>query len=47
MNKKLTQLGVLVDKKQLKMIDDAAKSIGLSRSAFVRFVLTQHIVKGK
>lgn len=35
----LVQLGVLMTKKQLKDIDKMAKAMGLSRSAFVRFVL--------
>jgi ACT domain-containing protein len=45
--KELIQLGVLVDTTQMKAIDKAAKSVGLSRSAYVRFVLMQHIIKVK
>ena len=42
----LVQLGVLMTKKQIKMIDSAAKRIGLSRSAYVRHVLmTQFMEK--
>ena len=42
----LVQLGVLMTKKQIKMIDSAANSIGLSRSAYVRHVLmTQFMEK--
>ena len=38
-NKDLVQLGVLMTKAQLKKIDVSAKKFGLSRSAYVRWVL--------
>lgn len=46
-NKKdLVQLGVLMSKKQIKMIDTEAKKLGLSRSAYVRYILfTFHLVE--
>lgn len=46
-NKKdLVQLGVLMSKKQIKIIDAAAKKMGLSRSAYVRYILfTFHLVE--
>ena len=44
--KEFVQLGVLMTKQQIKMIDAAAKKIGLSRSAYVRHVLmTQFLEK--
>jgi ACT domain-containing protein len=39
------QLGVLMSKKQIKIIDLAAKKIGLSRSAYVRHVLFTYILE--
>lgn len=39
--KELIQLGVLVTKQQMRSIDKMAKKVGLSRSAYVRFVLAQ------
>lgn len=41
-NKDLVQLGVLMNKAQIKKIDVAAKKFGLSRSAYVRWVLFLH-----
>jgi ACT domain-containing protein len=41
-NKDLVQLGVLMTKAQLKKIDVSAKKFGLSRSAYVRWVLLLH-----
>jgi ACT domain-containing protein len=41
-NKDLVQLGVLMTKAQLKKIDVSAKKFGLSRSAYVRWVLFLH-----
>ena len=38
-NKDLVQLGVLMTRAQLKKIDVSAKKFGLSRSAYVRWVL--------
>ena len=43
--KDLVQLGVLMSKKQIKMIDLAAKKIGLSRSAFVRHILFTYLLE--
>lgn len=44
-NKDLVQLGVLMTKKQIKMIDAAAKKIGLSRSAYVRHIMFTHFLE--
>jgi ACT domain-containing protein len=41
-NKDLVQLGVLMTRAQLKKIDVSAKKFGLSRSAYVRWVLFLH-----
>lgn len=41
----LVQLGVLMTKKQIKMIDLAAHKIGLSRSAYVRHILLTYFVE--
>lgn len=44
--KELVQLGVLMTPKQLKMIDQAAKKLGLSRSAYIRYMMfTFHLVE--
>lgn len=42
-NKDLVQLGVLMSKKQIKIIDAAAKKMGLSRSAYVRYALQRYL----
>jgi ACT domain-containing protein len=43
--KDLVQLGVLMTPKQIKMIDQAAKKIGLSRSAYVRHILFTYLLE--
>ena len=47
MKKELVQLGVLMDKKQIKAIDVEAKRLGLSRSAYVRYILFTFHLAGK
>ena len=41
-NKDLVQLGVLMTRAQLKKIDVSARKFGLSRSAYVRYILFRH-----
>jgi hypothetical protein len=39
------QLGVLIYKDQMKLIDAKAKQIGLSRSAYIRHVVLKSLEK--
>ena len=39
------QLGVLIFKDQMKLIDNKAKAMGLSRSAFIRYVVLKSLEK--
>lgn len=38
-NQDKVQIGILVFKDQLAKIDEAAKAMGLSRSAYIRYVI--------
>jgi ACT domain-containing protein len=39
------QLGVLIYKDQMKLIDAKAKAIGLSRSAYIRYIVLKSLEK--